>query len=243
MASKTTASILALVADVLEMKVADLSPETHLFEDLGVSSLDLAEVVWRLEEDPRFGIGEIPDEDLQALATVGDIIAFIDRRMRQDADPVSIDGGATVMIAADHHGRALAEVLRIHLTNRGIKARALIPDPGVEIEYPDYAEAVANAVVRGEVEQGVLVGRVGLGMAIAANKVDGVRAVSSSAEFVARMSRQRYNANILCLGAGVLGEDAARSSLDAFLDTTFDPGADGRNLRCIHRIHDIEKQG
>jgi ribose 5-phosphate isomerase B len=96
--------------------------------------------------------------------------------------------------------------------------------------------------VAGEAEFGVLIGSTGIGMSIAANKVAGARAAVVADLLGARLSRQRYDVNILCLGAALLGEEAARHCVSEFLDTPFVAGADGRYRRQISRLHEIERR-
>lgn len=236
----TKARILALVADVLEIETSEVQEGSHFFQDLGASSLDLAELIWRIEDDPSWGIGEIPDDDLVDMTQVGDVIRYIDsRRTIPEPDRGSVD----VAIASDHNGTALKAELVRHLGALGLSVRDLGVESHLEpVDFPEYAEAVAHLVVEGRADRGVLIGETGVGMAIAANKIDGIRAAAVSVPHTAQLARQHYDANILCLGAPLLGERIARLCVDGFLSTPFQPGRDGHHLRQLKEIEEMEKR-
>jgi ribose 5-phosphate isomerase B len=101
------------------------------------------------------------------------------------------------------------------------------------VDYPSFAVKVSCAIVAGEAEMGVLICGTGTGMSIAANKVDGIRAVSVSEAFSARMARAHNDANILCLGARVLGSGAAVDILRAWLETDFEGGRHQRRVEML----------
>lgn len=127
-------------------------------------------------------------------------------------------------LASDHAGYALKEDLRAHLEDRGVHVVHLGPDAPERCDYPDYAVRVARAVAAGEVEVGLLVCGTGVGMAMTANKVPGVRAAVVSDTFSARATRQHNDANVLCLGQRVVGAGLARDIVDVFLDAAFEGG-------------------
>jgi acyl carrier protein len=234
----TKARILALVADVLEIDTAEVREESHFFQDLGASSLDIAELIWRIEDDPSWGIGEIPDSDLVDMTKVGDVVRYIDSR-RTVLEPHA--GSVDVAIASDHNGTTLKAELRRHMEAMGLTVRDLGVDSHLEpVDFPEYAEAVAHLVVDGRAGRGVLIGETGVGMAIAANKIDGVRAAAVSVPHTAMLARQHYDANILCLGAPLLGERIARLCVDGFLSTPFESGSDGHHLRQLKEIEEME---
>lgn len=106
------------------------------------------------------------------------------------------------------------------------------------VDYPDYAVQVARAVASGECTKGILVCGTGIGMAITANKIKGVRAASVSDVFSARMFREHNNGNVLCLGARVVGSGLAREIIKAYLEATF---AGGRHERRVSKIMTLEK--
>lgn len=140
-------------------------------------------------------------------------------------------------VAADHAGFALKEHLRAVLAALGHE----VVDHGVfaaaRSDYPDQAAAVGRAVAQGEAERGVLVCGSGIGMAIAANKIRGVRAAVGNDLFGARLARAHNDANVLTLGARVVGVDLAEAVLHVFLDTPFDGG---RHAARVDKITALE---
>jgi ribose 5-phosphate isomerase B len=107
---------------------------------------------------------------------------------------------------------------------------------GASCDYPDIAWLVANAVARGESERGILVCGTGIGMCIAANKVDGIRAALASDELAAQLSRSHNDANVLCLSADLIGPILAKRILDVWMSTSFEGGRHERRLAKITRI-------
>lgn len=245
MAIDVSKRLIALIADVLEIPVGDVRPQSHFFNDLGASSLDIAEIVWRIEDDADFGIGEIPDEVLENVRCVQDVSDFIDGRQRNasglqrsSAEVVPV----RVALGSDHAGVAMKEMLRHHLDALGISSRIVGVTTDHKVDYPEAAEALAHLVVRGEAEQGVLICGTGVGMSIAANKVPGIRAAHVQDPLSARLSRQHNDANVLCIGSRILGDELAKECVDVFLGTDFTPGEDGRHQRRVNRIMEIERQ-
>jgi len=145
----------------------------------------------------------------------------------------------SIALGADHAGLTLKESLKAWLLDRGhdvIDFGTHSPDA---VDYPDYAAQVAESVSVGKVERGVLVCGTGLGMAIAANKVPGIRAVACSDLLAARMSREHNDANVLALGGRLLGREAAQEILATWLDTAF---AGGRHCQRIDKIAALERR-
>jgi len=143
-----------------------------------------------------------------------------------------------VVIGSDHTGLALRAALVDHLRKQGravVEVGATSPEP---VDYPDVAAAVGKAVVRGEADAGVVIDGAGLGSAIAANKVRGVRAAMCTTPTLARYSREHNGANVLALGATLLQPAEAREILDVFLSTaTKEP----RYLRRLLKIRRMEE--
>lgn len=106
-------------------------------------------------------------------------------------------------------------------------------------DYPIYGEKVARAVAAGEVEKGILICGTGLGISLAANKVEGIRAVVCSEPFTAKMSRAHNDCNILAFGARVVGSELAKMIVDTWLNTEFEGG---RHQRRVDQIMDIERR-
>ena len=130
-----------------------------------------------------------------------------------------------IVLASDHAGRDYRRIIGGRLAERGFTIIDLGVADGVErADYPDYAFKAAEAVAGGAADRGVLICGTGTGMAIAANKVKGVRAANCACEMTARLARNHNDANILTLGARVLGLELAQAVVEAFLAAGFDGG-------------------
>lgn len=136
-------------------------------------------------------------------------------------------------VASDHAGLELKRNLITELTRRGREVRDFGTDSGDSCDYPDFAHALAAAIESGEVEAGLLVCGTGVGMSIAANRHAGIRAVVCSEPLSARMSRRHNDANVLCLGARVVGQDTALDILDAFLTAEYEAGRHAKRVAKI----------
>ena len=143
-----------------------------------------------------------------------------------------------IAIASDHGGFELKKAIIKHLTERGIENTDFGPYTDESCDYPDYAKQVAGAIVNGEYDAGILVCGTGIGMSITANKFPGIRAALCGDCFSAQATREHNNANILCLGARIVGEGLAIKIVDTFLDTDF--SNDERHIRRIKKIEDGE---
>ena len=140
-------------------------------------------------------------------------------------------------IGSDHGGYALKQEIMKHLSERGIAYRDYGTYSEESCDYPDYGEAVGRAVASGECERGIVVCGTGIGISIAANKVRGVRCALCGDCFSAQMAREHNDANVLALGARVLGEGLALKIVDTFLDSAF---AGGRHERRVAKLMAIE---
>lgn len=144
-----------------------------------------------------------------------------------------------VGIASDHGGIHLKAALSETVAELG----ATVEDFGAfteeSVDYPDYAQAVAERVAARTLDFGVLVCGTGLGMCIAANKVPGVRAVTVSDVFSAEMARRHNDANIITFGERVIGESLARELLKVFLQTPFDGG---RHAVRVEKVKALESR-
>ena len=145
-----------------------------------------------------------------------------------------------VALGADHAGVHLKDAVRSLLESKGIEVQDVGTLDEASVDYPDYAAAVGRSVAAGEVDRGILVCGTGLGMAMAANKIDGVRAAPIVDLESARLSREHNDANILALGARLTSPEIALQIVDAFLETPF---AGGRHQRRIDKIAAIENRG
>ncbi len=139
-----------------------------------------------------------------------------------------------IAIGSDHGGFALKQALMKHLDERGLEYRDFGTYSEASCDYPVYAKAVAQAVAGGECSRGILICGTGIGVCITANKVPGIRAALCGDCFSAEATRQHNDANILCMGARVVGEGLALRIADIFLDTPF--SEDERHKRRISMI-------
>jgi ribose 5-phosphate isomerase B len=144
-----------------------------------------------------------------------------------------------VALAADHAGFALKEELRRWLEAQGHEASDLGTDSETSVDYPDYAQKVARAVAAGLVERGILICGSGVGMAIAANKIHGIRAAHCNNLYVAALARQHNDANVLTLGARETAAPLALEITRVFLSADF---ADGRHRRRVEGIRQLEAE-
>ena len=142
-----------------------------------------------------------------------------------------------IHLGADHAGYQLKEQVRDLLIARGHQVTDVGTHGEESVDYPDFAASVARAVAAGEADFGVLVCGTGLGMAIAANKIPGARAVQASDPEMARMSRLHNDANVLTLPGRHIGPERAAEVLDAFLGTEFEGG---RHQRRVDKIGALE---
>jgi ribose 5-phosphate isomerase B len=146
---------------------------------------------------------------------------------------------STIALGADHAGYELKEALKGWLINQGYHVLDLGTHSTESVDYPDYAALVGESVADHKVERGLLVCGTGIGMAMAANKVPGVRAALCGDLYTARMSREHNDANVLVLGGRLMGAEMAADILRAWLETDF---AGGRHARRVHKITDIERR-
>ena len=145
----------------------------------------------------------------------------------------------SVALGADHAGWELKEALKAWLIDQGHQVLDFgthSPDP---VDYPDYAEQVAEAVTVAKVERGILVCGTGIGMAITANKVPGVRAAACSDLYTARMSREHNDTNVLALGGRLMGREMALEIVKAWIETGF---AGGRHSGRVDKISAVERR-
>jgi len=144
-----------------------------------------------------------------------------------------------VALGSDHAGYPLKEKIKEFLLRSGYEVIDLGASSEDSSHYPLFARDVALAVQRGEVDRGILVCGTGIGMSITANKFRGVRAALCVNEYMARMSRKHNDANVLCLGDRVLGEELALSIVSVWLETPFEGG---RHRIRIELIDEIERE-
>ena len=145
-----------------------------------------------------------------------------------------------VAIGADHGGFPLKIVLLEHLKTLGHAVRDLGTYGSDPVDYPDYARAVANAVIEGKAERGILICGSGVGACVAANKFPEIRAAICHDTFSAHQGVEDDDMNILCLGARVVGAELAKDIVTTFLTATFS-GAE-RHVRRLAKVAEIEQE-
>ncbi|HET7617305.1 MAG TPA: RpiB/LacA/LacB family sugar-phosphate isomerase [Vicinamibacterales bacterium] len=145
-----------------------------------------------------------------------------------------------VALGSDHTTVALRRAIVAHLRGRGLRVDEHGPDAAAPaVDYPDVAAAVARAVARGEADAGIVLDGAGLGSAIAANKVRGVRAAMCTDETLARYAREHNGANVLTLGGTLVSPDAAIRIVDVWMST---PMREPRYIRRLLKIRRLEDQ-
>jgi ribose 5-phosphate isomerase B len=146
----------------------------------------------------------------------------------------------SLAIASDHTGVALRQTLAGFLRGRGLAVDDLGTDSTHPVDYPDLAAAVGQLVARGDVNAGVVIDAAGIGSCIAANKIPGVRAAMATSETIARYSREHSGANVLTLGAALVGPDEARAILSTWLTTT--AMRETTDIERLAKIRDLERR-
>ena len=142
-----------------------------------------------------------------------------------------------IIIGCDHGGFELKNEIIAHLSKKGIEVTDMGTYSTDSCNYPDYARAVCKKIQSGEFERGILVCGTGIGISIAANKHNGIRAACCSDTFSARMTRMHNDANVLCMGGRVVGPGLACDMVDLFIDTEFEGG---RHQARVDLLTDIE---
>lgn len=171
-----------------------------------------------------------------------------DRRVVVTRDGEAGDGAALVppadirrvAVGSDHSGLTLKKTVVAHLRGRGLAVTDLGTDTPDPVDYPDIAERVALAVSRAEVEAGIVIDGAGLGSAMVANKVSGVRAAMCPTPTLARYSREHNGANVLALGATLMPPAEALAIIDLWLAT---PMVEPRYIRRLVKIQRVEERG
>jgi len=230
----TRDQVIAIIYEVLEVPRDEIRQETDFVSDLGTTSLDIVNLIWRVEDE--FGLAETPESVLEQLRTVGQLIELVEGLK----EPSEVYEGGDVAIASDHAGVDLKSFLGAWLRGTDRVVLDLGPVDTRPVDYPSFARVLCDRVVRGEIPFGILICGSGIGMSIAANKIPGIRAALVNEPTSAAMSRKHNDANVLCLGARMTGPDLAAECVKAFLNTSFDPGDDGRHRRRVQMLSELE---
>ena len=144
-----------------------------------------------------------------------------------------------IAIASDHGGFDLKSCVVKYLSENKVEFEDLGTFNTDSVDYPDYAVKAAEGVAQGKYEKGIVICGTGIGISIAANKIHGIRAALCTDSYMARMSRQHNDANILALGGRVIGPELALDIVETWLNTEF---LGGKHKRRIDKIADIEKK-
>ena len=136
-------------------------------------------------------------------------------------------------IASDHGGFALKQEIMAHLKETGVAYADLGTYSEESVDYPVYAAKLGKAVAAGEYERGILICGTGIGISIAANKIDGIRCALCSDCYSAEMCRRHNNANVLAMGGRTLGAELAKKIVDTYLQTEFEGGRHERRVNMI----------
>lgn len=142
-----------------------------------------------------------------------------------------------IALGSDHGGYDLKERIKAFLDQNGISYRDYGCQGKESCDYPLFGQAAAEAVSRGECEKGIVICTTGVGISIAANKVKGIRCALCSEPLSAEMTRRHNDANMLAMGAGIVGANLAERIVETFLNTEFEGG---RHTRRVQMITDME---
>ena len=142
----------------------------------------------------------------------------------------------TIALASDHAGYILKEELKKHFEEEGYACLDCGTDGLASVDYPVFADKLCIALQKGEADCGILVCGTGVGMSMAANKHTGIRAALCSDTFSARMTRMHNDANVLCLGARVVGVGLAFDIADIFLSTDFEGGRHQKRVDMLNAL-------
>ncbi len=143
-----------------------------------------------------------------------------------------------IAIASDHGGYALKEHIKAYLAAKGITCQDFGTNSAESCDYPIFGKAAAEAVASGACEKGIVICTTGIGISITANKVKGIRCALCADSLSAELTRRHNNANMLAMGAGIIGPNLAERIVDTFLTTEFEGG---RHERRVNLISDMEK--
>ncbi|MTI46876.1 ribose 5-phosphate isomerase B [Sporosalibacterium faouarense] len=144
-----------------------------------------------------------------------------------------------IALGSDHGGYELKELIKNHLEEKGIEYVDCGTNSTESVDYPEFGRKVAETVKEGTCELGIVCCGTGIGISISANKVPGIRCALCSDCYSARMSKEHNNANVLALGARVLGRDLAMEIVDTWIESEFQGG---RHERRVNKISDIENK-
>ena len=138
-----------------------------------------------------------------------------------------------IAIASDHGGYHLKEHIKAYLTAKGIQCQDFGTNSAESCDYPVFGKAAAEAVASGQCEKGIVICTTGIGISITANKVKGIRCALCGDPLSAELTRRHNDANMLAMGAGIIGPNLAERIVDAFLSAQFEGGRHARRVNLI----------
>jgi ribose 5-phosphate isomerase B len=159
-------------------------------------------------------------------------------RIAQDIRLAETSPKPRIVVGADHAGFRAKEMIKKYLESAGYRVEDVGTYSEESVDYPDYAKAVGERVAAGDDSLGIVVCGTGIGVSIAANKVEGIRAALAHDSLTARRAREHNDANVLALGGKVVGEDEAIAIVQEFLGAQF---AGGRHQRRIDKITEMDR--
>ncbi len=174
---------------------------------------------------------------MPALRALGVVVVREGRTSETEASLAPVADIRSVAVGSDHTGIALRQALVSFLRARGLAVHDMGTQGAEPVDYPDIAAMVGRAVARREADAGIVIDGAGIGSAIAANKVKGVRAAMAMSETIARYSREHKGATALTLGATLITVDEARAIVATWLST---PMREPRYIRRLAKIRDLE---
>jgi ribose 5-phosphate isomerase B len=142
-----------------------------------------------------------------------------------------------IAIGSDHRGYNYKEQIKNHLLSNNYIVKDFGTDSTESVDYPDYAKKVADSVISGDSEMGVLICGTGIGVSIAANKIKGIRAANVTSEKMVEMSREHNNANVICFGGDIMDIGTVIKCLEIFLQREF---GGGRHIQRVAKIKALE---
>ena len=143
-----------------------------------------------------------------------------------------------IAIASDHGGYHLKEHIKAYLTAKGIQCQDFGTNSAESYDYPVFGKAAAEAVASGQCEKGIVICTTGIGISITANKVKGIRCALCGDPLSAELTRRHNDANMLAMGAGIIGANLAERIVDAFLSAQFEGGRHERRVNLISAMEE-----
>ncbi|OUQ79494.1 ribose 5-phosphate isomerase B [Flavonifractor sp. An100] len=143
-----------------------------------------------------------------------------------------------IAIASDHGGYALKEHIKAYLASKGITCQDFGTNSAESCDYPIFGKAAAEAVASGQCEKGIVICTTGIGISITANKVKGIRCALCADSLSAELTRRHNDANMLAMGAGMVGPNLAERIVDVFLSTGFEGGRHARRVGLITQMEE-----